>query len=669
MPHQIRFETHGWLDRPPHERLEAAIARIEAMNGFASVTGSIHTLRDDQVDVFKDILTYLRISAKRQQPYGRIILPPRTGKTVIAGQLIRATQLTTTYLVPTRALADQVARELETQLPGTLIALYYSGHEELTDHGVIVMTYASFQSLFKRGILPEQVRRSGLVIADEAHHSMTAGRLIALANAFHRQVPRIALTASPDYSEQRQLATYYPILIHQVTFDEAHRLGLIAPSQTYIHEVDIDASQVTVVGDDFSEEVGSLLSKGLVFDLTRKLRYDDPANRARGCLIACRSRAQARALHRYLAERRPADAPEPGLVLGDTPNHVRLTLERGFNDGTTDTLIQVGVLIEGWNAPRCKLLIDLAPTPSMVRATQKFFRPPTLCGEEKAEIRLILPKNLQKPPILPEDVKAQDAKEPSPELPVPPNARRPVTGTRPRISGPIAAVPATARLLSQTSAETARLLRHDQDALRSILASNPSFDPSNPPPLEMFRHLSFHHALFRGTGTYLLRALKVSPKPRAYRGWLIRLYLKQVPTHDLRGFHEHAEHASCADDADVVRELARRFDASKCRDTGLEDAWRTLFGQDEEAEWEPIEDRLDKRRALARLEQILRSWFLPREQNLLLAVYDLGPWGHLTVAQISQQDNLSESRIYGVNKRTIERIRQEWGRFPNPFQR
>lgn len=89
------------------------------------------------------------------------------------------------------------------------------------------------------------------------------------------------------------------------------------------------------------------------------------------------------------------------MILGDTPGTRREDALRKFAGGQLDTLIQVGVLIEGWNSPRCKLLIDLAPSMSRVRATQKFFRVMTRLGDAEARIYILLPVGLPALPILP----------------------------------------------------------------------------------------------------------------------------------------------------------------------------------------------------------------------------------------------------------------------------
>jgi superfamily II DNA or RNA helicase len=46
----------------------------------------------------------------------------------------------------------------------------------------------------------------------------------------------------------------------------------------------------------------------------------------------------------------------PALVLGETPRAEREAILSACGRGTIDTIVRVGVLVEGWNAPECKLL-------------------------------------------------------------------------------------------------------------------------------------------------------------------------------------------------------------------------------------------------------------------------------------------------------------------------
>jgi len=293
------------------------------------------------------------------------------------------------FIVPTRALVEQTVRELRTQLPGVSVGVLYADEKRLVDHGVNVTTYASLHLAVARQAVPDPIRRSALAFVDEAHHAMTPRRVEALDDALDPSAVRVALTATPDYDSDRRLCRFFPDLIHEVELAEALRLGLLAPVRVWVAEVDADGSRVRLMAGDYEREaLGCLMASAPFFRAVELLRYRE-SHAPLPCLIACSSRQQAHDLWRYLQRHRPEDSPAPGLVLGETPGQRRKRLLADFERGRLDTLIQVGVLIEGWSSPRCKLLIDLAPSMSRVRATQKYFRVMTRHGDQEARICVV----------------------------------------------------------------------------------------------------------------------------------------------------------------------------------------------------------------------------------------------------------------------------------------
>ena len=201
-------------------------------------------LRSDQARVFADFATYLtdvatRPPAEQRAPFCRVILPPRTGKTVVAGHIVDRAELTSTFIVPTRTLLEQTVRELTRLVPGVEIGSYGGGHDHVVAHGVNVTTYAMLQA--HAAEIPVELRRAALVFVDEAHHAMTAARHTLLASAFDRLAVRVALTATPDYDAERRLERFFPDLVHEVTLEEALALGLLASLRAWVVEIDADA--------------------------------------------------------------------------------------------------------------------------------------------------------------------------------------------------------------------------------------------------------------------------------------------------------------------------------------------------------------------------------------------------------------------------------------------
>jgi len=519
---------------PVEHRLLAAAGRLLDDGGARpGVTDRRYRLRRDQRAVFQRFATYLADlatdpAAPTRSPYCRIVLPPRTGKTVIAGHIIARTGLGATFVVPSRALVLQTAAELERQLPGLHPGVFYGDEKRTVRGSVNVTTYNSLQRHAEAGTLPDAIRSSALIFADEAHHAMTRKRASAMRDAFHSRAVRVALTATPDYDDsQRRLARFYPDLVGQLDLAEALEQGLLAPARVWVAEVDARASEVRLVAGDYQpDELGRIMSSAPFFGAATAYRYQG-SNADLPCLVACSTRQQAHDLCAFLGEHRPPGRPAPGLVLGDTPSAERERLLGAFGRGELDTLVQVGVLIEGWNAPRCKLLLDLAPSVSRVRATQKYFRVMTRHGDQEARIYVLLPVDLPRAPVLPMD------------LLLPPGSlydcgdllgdheSKPGGGLRPVRAGRrrIAGVREKKRVLICAPLEAPELDPSDPGQLRQVLRSCPTFDACAPCGIMRFRTLVFHHPLFSGTGAALLRWLGLDPRHgQPYRDLLASVY-------------------------------------------------------------------------------------------------------------------------------------------------
>jgi len=513
------------------ERIARAAARIEAgAGGEVDTPPSGYRLRPDQARVFHDFAAFLLDLATdpsaARSSFGRIILPPRTGKTVIAGHLIARTGLRATFIVPTKTLVVQTAGVLGALLPEVPIGVYFGERKDLVACGVNVATYSILLRDRARGALPEPIARSALVLVDEAHRAMTADRMDLLRGGFAPGALRVALTATPDYDDERALCRFFPRLIHEVTLEEALALDLLAPARLWVAEVDAEGSRVRVLAGDYDEAtLGRVMSEAPFARAVEVFRYRG-GNARLAALIACTTRQQAHDLRRYLLVHRPAAAPPPEVVLGETRPAERARILGGFEAGEVDTLIQVGVLLEGWSSARCKLLLDLAPTLSRVRATQKYFRVMTRHGGAEARIYVLLPKGLPELPILPTELFGPShgevlCGEIIGRAPEASGGRAPVDPTG---GTPIAGVTLKKRILLTTRLEAPKLDPKSLDDIRAVLRSSRDFDPEAPCNLTRFCAGSFEHPLFTGRGAALLRRLGVAPLAEAYEALLARLF-------------------------------------------------------------------------------------------------------------------------------------------------
>jgi superfamily II DNA or RNA helicase len=612
------------------------------------------SLRADQNSVYGDFLDYLwtEASAERtesQPAMARIIQPPRTGKTVIAAHIIGGTGLTATFIVPSRMLIRQTVRELKAWLGDVPVGMFYAKRQDVVEHGVNVVTYAILQRRIQNHGIPAPILDSALIFADEGHQSMTPRRQKVLIEAFHPDAVRIALTATPDYSEDRVLAKFFPDLIHEITFEEAIRLDLLAPYRFWLGQVDVSGAQVRVfAGEYVDDDIGKLMSRLQFCKVVETFRYAPP-NRKLGALICCTTRAQANHLLAYLKDNRPHNSPLPQLILGNTPEPEREAILRRFEIGRVDTLINVGVLVQGWNSPRCKLLIDLSPTTSRVRATQKFSRVLTKDGQREARIAMFVPKDLPVVPLLPfELLNSSLTSYTTGEL----------VGGKRRTAHPKAekeasdltnlAIPDAeikSRVMWDKLDVLPRLRPADVHGLRRVLESNSSFDPERPPKYARFRWLMFRHELFQGRGLQLMRHLGFQSSTHGY----FRLLASAFP------------------DAASLKFLLRHG--------GYWNVFSLGQGQlpaDEVKLW--YEDNFEHYRYAERLEThadyaTLRRLFgrlTPIESRILVWRFGLDHEAELTLEEIGNKYNLSRERIRALQEQALGKLAKLCHSYGNP---
>ncbi len=549
---------------PMEDRFLASAQRIldkESNNE----TGDVALFRH-QVPAFSNFIDYLIDSATSPvdapvSPFCRIILPPRTGKTVVAGKIIDLTGLCATFVAPTRALVRQTREEFRTHLPGVPTGLYFSEEKRPVNNGVNITTYQTLQTHFSRGGLPGAIRASALVFLDEAHHSMTSARVKTIREAFEDKAIRVALTATPDYNAQKRLRRFFPKLIHELELTDALDSGLLAPSRMWVVEVDADASTVRFIAGDYEREtLGRLMSSSPFFKAVEVFRYSK-SNITVPAMVACSSRQQAHDLWAYLKKHKPRGRPVPGLILGDTPNKKRARLLKNFESGRLDTIIQVGVLIEGWNAPQCKLLLDLAPSLSRVRATQKYFRVMTRYKDKEARVVVILPSHLLVQPILPIDLLLNSGENYlCGDLIEPSGARaRPAGMSIDKIAkSPIKSVRVKTRMIASASLARPKLDPADPDQIREVLVSCPEFSLDLPFGSIGFRRLLFNHPLFTGFGSALLQHIGTPYGKEAYWGLMTRLFPDKMGKHfiDRSGGLKGEIWRPCSEDFEYIYQAA-----------------------------------------------------------------------------------------------------------------
>jgi superfamily II DNA or RNA helicase len=151
------------------------------------------SLRPEQLNVLYDFERYLSAVNSDQVVgnYARIVLPPRTGKTVIAGHILARCGLSAIFVVPTRVLVEQTREELKLVHPELAIGTFYGEERELAPKGVNITTYSMLDRLNGTGEHSAVFRDAKLVFLDEAHHCMTSERLRRIRELFADEAIRL----------------------------------------------------------------------------------------------------------------------------------------------------------------------------------------------------------------------------------------------------------------------------------------------------------------------------------------------------------------------------------------------------------------------------------------------------------------------------------------------
>ena len=284
------------------------------------------------------------------------------------------------------------------------IGSFYSYGKDTTSN-VIVTTYSSLNT-FVNNINPKEV---GLLLLDEAHHSLSQSRMDAIKEFSNACC--YGLTATPAYSPDKNLENLLGSVIAEMNTVQAVKDGLLTPCKNVLLsskiKVDLSSISKTRTGEYNETELEKALSQALksyqengnaknwknVHELIAneiavfyQNYVDETVGKVQGkkCMINCRSQAeaklQARALNKLFGK------TVAGTWTTDTKDK---TILNKFVNGDLPILCQVGKLSEGFDMPKLDMCINY-PTCSRVVEAQRGGRVLRLDPENENKFSLIV---------------------------------------------------------------------------------------------------------------------------------------------------------------------------------------------------------------------------------------------------------------------------------------
>lgn len=315
------------------------------------------TLRERQAKVFEDLRTFLEEGGTE----GYVKLPTGAGKTVIFSEFVESTNLKTLIVVPSTILIGQTEEKLQKYAQGLDIGKIYSEAKE-HGHHVTIITYQSLVTGVEKGsIKPEDYQ---MLILDEAHRALSEKRQNAIGK-FNQHI-KIGFTATPRFSDDKELSDLLNTEVHSMSIREAVEEGIMCPFSVIVANTDTDISNVQIVGGDYSEKelakaINNQSRNQAALDLYKQLFKDETA------VAYCCGIEHAKNLANLFNK----NGVSAAVISGNTPRNELEAIIEKYEKGEILVLCNSDILIEGFDEPRASVCLNLRPTTSPVVAEQR----------------------------------------------------------------------------------------------------------------------------------------------------------------------------------------------------------------------------------------------------------------------------------------------------------
>ena len=362
IPEEEKQEMQEWL---------SVLNNLDKYIENHKTNGEEVTLRERQFTVFEDMRDFLEEGGKE----GYIKLPTGAGKTVIFSEFIEAIGVKTLIVVPTKLLVEQTEGKLEEFAEDLDVGKIYS---EAKKHGkdVTIITYQSLVKKLEDGTLnPDDYR---CLILDEVHTALSEKRSDAVGK-FNKAI-KLGFTATPKYSEHKNVEQLLNTEIHSLNVREAAEEGVISPFSVVIAQTNIDISGVKVKNksgeyDEYElQKAINIQSRNQsAVELYQKM-FDGQL-----AVVYCMGVKHAKNVAKLFND----SGISASVVHGNQSIKEQQIILEKYKQGEIKVLCNADILVAGFDEPRVSVCLNLAPTLSPVTAEQRGGRALRLDKEDK----------------------------------------------------------------------------------------------------------------------------------------------------------------------------------------------------------------------------------------------------------------------------------------------
>jgi len=281
-----------------------------------------------------------------------LVMPTGAGKTVVFSQITQsAVDKNNNVLILVHR------RELIKQASEKLAAIN-------VDHGIIAAKFkpkdspiqiASVQTLVRR--LDTTKFKPSLIIIDEAHHAV-AGSWSKIINHYSDAI-LLGVTATPCRLDGRGLKEFFDDLIIGPTIPELVDLGYLSPHRVYAAPKPVVLDGLRTLAGDFAKDdlalrMNEYTIKGDIIEHWRKYASTLPT------IVFCVNIEHAEAV----AEKFNESNIKADIITGEMKTDDRDQVINDLSNGSTQVLVSVDVVSEGFDLPQVSCAILLRPTKS-----------------------------------------------------------------------------------------------------------------------------------------------------------------------------------------------------------------------------------------------------------------------------------------------------------------
>lgn len=295
--------------------------------------------------------------------------PPGYGKTVLYAKLSEALGLRTLIVAPTTVIIDQTGDKINEFTMGLDFGKIYQKQKEF-GRKITITTYDSFLAKAENGSFDPN--DFDFLILDEVHEALSA-RQQAAVTRFKGKAIIIGGTATPKYSEDKQVPKLLPTKAIGISIQEAIKEGRLSSVQAYVAVVDADYSDASISGAENYREKDlqrrldkNVLNKAAV-DIYLNFERDGIPIKGQRALAYCETIRDAEELARLFIEN---GVPAEAISGRDSVLQKQKKLER-FDSGEIKVLANVDLLVPGFDQPKAAVCLNLRRTFSLVVAGQR----------------------------------------------------------------------------------------------------------------------------------------------------------------------------------------------------------------------------------------------------------------------------------------------------------